>query len=284
LGLCVTIHNFEGFVIVTDNSFTKLCYMIYKNLGIFSAMTVLLLITGCKGDTGPRLSGSMTGFVTLVDSEGNYLFDNSGVSVSAQGTSFSTTTDSSGKWVLNGLTSGSYNFIETKPGYGMSEQQDIQFVGDNGVDLGDINGHIIMAQPPKFFVAIDSIKTIYDSNLYVWFTISGDIKTFQNEYLLVMGEDSSVNASDPSSYLYSDIEIFDDVTNFPEEIFASDLRHSGLTSGMIVYCVAYSLAHQNAMSAHPIDADYSSYFDVTTGRTAYTSLGVPSKVFRVIIP
>ncbi len=261
--------------------------MNYQKLSFFSVITVLVLIAGCKGDTGPAgpgLSGSITGVVQLFNSDGSQPIDRSGVTVSIPGTSFSTTTDSLGQWTISNLTSGSYTITETKPGYGMSEQQDVQLVSGTVVVVGTIGRNIvvsediIMAQPPDFTVSVDSIPSTSDSTFNVWFTSSG-LNSSGNYFLIAIGNDSYVNATQPNSYIYTNNGFINTGNNHGEAIiYASDLEYAGFKSGMTAYLVVYPLGHYYA---GPM---YSSYYDIAAGRTIYTSLGTSSKVFKVTIP
>ena len=249
--------------------------MNYKKLSFASILAVLILIAGCKGDTGPAgpaLTGSIMGFVTLVDSAGNYLANNSGVTIAAQGTSFSTTTDSSGKWTLNGIPTGTYVITATKPSYGMTEQQGVELVGGNNpIGIGPFT----IAQPPIDSIEIDSITTLANNEINVSFTISGKYdSTHNNQFLIAIGNNTRINSSDPNSFLFAstgDIQPPPPQGNMGLQL--SSLEYSGFMSGMTVYVIMY-----------PLGLSYSNYFDIPSGRNVYTSVGVPSKVFKIIIP
>ncbi|MFI5201706.1 MAG: carboxypeptidase regulatory-like domain-containing protein, partial [Candidatus Kapaibacterium sp.] len=183
--------------------------MLHRAAPFVLTIIIALSITGCTGNTGPAgpsLSGSMTGFVALYQSDGSRAPDQSGVTVSIQSTSLSTTTDSTGKWTISDLNTGTYTVTYTKQGYGMSEQQGLQFVGGGGTDY---IGNITMAQPPDFSVSMDSISldtTYYYPFIYYWasmnFSSSGEPED-NSTFLIVVGKDSTLNPSDPAGYLYS---------------------------------------------------------------------------------
>ena len=283
---CVTISNFGGYY-NCNQSFST---MNYKKLSFPSILTVLMLIAGCKGATGPAgpsLTGNITGFVLLINSDSgvSYPADRSGVTVSVQGTSLSTMTDSRGRWTLTGLSTGIYTIVATKPGYGMTEQQGVEFTGGNGtVLLGSLSGngttieYLTLAQPPNFSLMYDSLKTT-DSSLNVWFSMSGPQIGAENEFLIAIGKDSGVSASDPNKYIYStDNGAFGSGLNGFIQLNASDLYYAGLRSGMKAYLIAYPLEF------YGFGNYYSSYFDIATGRFVYTSLGAPTKVIMVTIP
>ena len=87
---------------------------------ITSAMYIIIIMVielGCKGDTGsmgptgpggPNLTGKITGVVVLTDTNGVQPTKRSGISVQIEGTNKSTLTDSTGKWVLDTMTTGTY--------------------------------------------------------------------------------------------------------------------------------------------------------------------------------
>jgi Carboxypeptidase regulatory-like domain len=260
--------------------------MIYKKLSFFSVITVLILIAGCKGDTGPAgpsQTGSITGFVTLINSDGSLPANRSGVVVSIQGTSLSTMTDSLGQWTISNVTTGTYTIAATKPNYGMTEQQGVQFLGGSnplylGNINGSINGYMTLAQPPNFTVAFDSLKIAGDSELNIWFSMSGQLLPPANEFLIAIGNDSNVNGSDPQKYLYSNVGQFGEGENGFVPINASDLYYAGFKSGATAYLVAYPLEFFG------FGEYYSMYYDIPSGRYVYTSLGAPTKVIRITIP
>jgi hypothetical protein len=248
-----------------------------SSVSFYASIAVIIILAGCKGTTGPTgpsLTGSMTGFVTLFQSDGSGATDKSGVTVSIQGTSLSTATDSNGKWTISGLSTGTYTLMETKSGYGMSEQQGLQFVGG---DVPDYIGKITMAQSPNFSVAIDPINTFADSNaLHISFSQS-DAPIGQEVYVLIaVGTGTNVSAADPTKYLYSAIYLIG--TAGVSNISEFTLQTAGLANGMVAYVVAYPLSYFNGGS------EYSSYLDHATGRTAYTSLGAASQVIPLVVP
>src|SRR5205085_667173 len=56
--------------------------------------------------------------------------DNSGVSVSLEGTSFKTSSDASGKWNLANVPPGTYTLTFSKDRYATSKDQTLQFTGN----------------------------------------------------------------------------------------------------------------------------------------------------------
>jgi hypothetical protein len=247
------------------------------NIYLIFTITVVLFIAGCKGTTGPAgpsINGSVSGFVTLVQTNGTTLANPSGATVAIQGTSLSTTTDSIGKWTISGLTTGTYTVNYSMSGYGSSELADFQFTGGDT----DFLAKVTLAQPPNFTVALDTVKSVPDSNsLFVFFTTSVPQKMGDTRVLVAVGTSPDVSASNPNDYLYSVIYTSTNAS-LSEHIYESDLEYAGFTSGMTVYVVAYPLAYGDAAN------EYSSYVDHNTGRTVYTSLGATSQVIPLVVP
>ncbi len=261
--------------------------MIHKAPPSVLTIIIALSIAGCTGSTGPAgptLTGSMTGFVTLFQSDGSRAYDQSGVAVNVQGTSLSAMTDSTGKWTFSGLSTGTYIVTYNKKGYGMSEQQGLQFVGGGSTDY---LGNIMMAQPPDFSVSLTSIR--FDTTYY-WHIINFSVTmTFSSSgepednstFLIIVGKDSTFNPSNPTDYLYSTLGGYNGNNSGYAYSYLSSLAAVGFTSGMTAYVAAYPLAHWPNGSSTAL---YSSYYDIATGRTAYTSVGTRSNVIRFTIP
>lgn len=252
--------------------------MSMKDITVYATFFAIFWIVGCKGPAGPagpagqsQLTGSMSGIVNLYLSDGNQETDASGVNISVAGTSLSTTTDSTGQWTINGISTGTYTVMYTKTGFGMSEQQGIQFVGGGP----DFLGTIILSQPPDFSVRINPSECTSDS---ARFLIVVTTSTFDREVLIAVGTDASVSASTAGKYLYAGI--FDDGgTTGNEGIPSTALHAAGLVSGTTAYIVAYPLSDDS-----PTGNFYSSYFDIGSKETVYTSLGPPTSVITLTVP
>lgn len=91
-------------------------------LKIHKMFTALLLLLGiltlsCNKSSSNISYGQIRGVVRLVDDLNNpQTF--AGMQITAENTGLSTTSDSTGKYILNGLKNGIYNLVFSKPGYG----------------------------------------------------------------------------------------------------------------------------------------------------------------------
>jgi hypothetical protein len=98
------------------------------------ALLIVAFVSACSTTESPTASSALTG--TL---KGRVLFGSDDradlplppttATVSVEGTTFSTTTDSSGRWTINNLPAGTYNLSFTAPGFAMRREIGFQFVG-----------------------------------------------------------------------------------------------------------------------------------------------------------
>jgi hypothetical protein len=87
-------------------------------LGLFAVSSIM----SCRVQTSPPETADVMGLVVL--DSGMYSPTPSGVTVSLEGTNFSTTTDDSGRFELLDVPSGTYTVRWSKPGYG-----DMRYIG-----------------------------------------------------------------------------------------------------------------------------------------------------------
>jgi hypothetical protein len=75
------------------------------------------------------MTGTLKGGVTLFDQNLAPTTDGSGVTVTFEGSGYSTTTDSTGLWTMDGLPTGTYDITYSRQGYGSIRQFGFPFVG-----------------------------------------------------------------------------------------------------------------------------------------------------------
>ncbi len=258
-----------------------------RTISPFISIAVILFMAGCSNSTGSgssggsssgSLSGSLAGFVALYLSDGTPT-NPVGVTVSIQGTSFSTTSDSTGKWQINDLTTGAYTVLYTKTGYGMSEQQSVQFVGGT-----DFLGTVYMSQPPPCAISLNGFSSISDSiGFQVGFTIGNITPGCVAVALIAVGKNPDVNAADPTKYLYSITE-GNYGPNTLLSIYKQNLYEAGFARGEQAYIVAYTLYQYDGSGSYLNGGSYTFYVDDATGRYVYTSLGTASNVIPLTVP
>ncbi len=252
-----------------------------KKTLLSSIVFIAAAIIGCKGPDGPAgpagpvLTGTLTGYVQLIQSDGTPPKNQSGVNVALTGTSISTTTDSTGKWTISNLQTGTYVIDYTKTGYGESRTTGRQFTG-GGVSTA---GTIVLSQPPNFTVSFDPSKTVTDSNSINFALVTNGVAQLQEcKVLIVLGYNSDLSASDPTKYLAASIWDFTaDKATHGAIIYKSDLEVAGFTSGSTINAIAYGLNYG-------FSNFFSSYYDPATNKTVYTALGSPSQIIQVKVP
>ena len=252
-----------------------------KTLLLFSVVSILEIVSGCKGPggpagpAGPALTGTLTGYIQLIQSDGTPPKNQSGVTVALTGTSYSTTTDSSGKWTISNLPTDTYTIDYTKTGYGESRTIDRQFTGG----ATSLVGTVVLNQPPNFTVAFDPSKTVTDSNSINFALVTSGVTALQEcKVLIALGYNNDLSASDPTKYLSASTWDFAaDRATHGAIIYKSDLQVAGFTSGSTINAIAYGLNYG-------FENFFSSYYDPATNKTVYTALGSPSQVIQVKVP
>jgi hypothetical protein len=237
---------------------------------------IILFFSGCdkfKGDAGPAgpsLSGDLIGYSYLYDLDGNRATDNSGVTVTAEGTNIVATTAADGRWVLSGLTTGTYTFAFTKAGYGTSKSVGSQFVGGGQVYYGSAS----LYQIPPFTVTGLSATTS-TGYINITGTLSGTLPTWYRPHRLFIGTSSTVS-SDPKNYVFTYYGTSSgSSTTLSSGINAqSYFNPYGIYAGQTVYIVAYAESYGST-----------SYIDLSSGKYYYSSINpTPSNVVSVVVP
>jgi Carboxypeptidase regulatory-like domain len=233
---------------------------------------------GPTGPAGPALSGTLSGFITLINENGQQPADRSGVSVTVDGSSLTATTDTAGMWAIPNLMTGIYSLTYTKTGYGMAKSQQVQFLGGGNRNIGDVN----MCQPPSFVV--DSLWTRMpkggDSNsVYIGVQVSTNA---DGPYRIAFFFGNTPDVSwMPASYRTVSIEnvlLKQGLDTASIRLQPINLATDGFAfeSGDTVYAAAYPATAGTNNSA---------YTDLTTGRTVYTDIDTASvKVIQIVVP
>jgi hypothetical protein len=218
--------------------------------------------TGPAGPAGPSLSGSLKGHIFCYDQYGVPVLVNLskiGMKDSLNGTNNVVHPDSTGAYTFSTLTTGNYSFTISANSYGMTEVENLQFVG-GGTLIHDVK----ISQIPSFNVltCYDSIAPASDTNVYIKGTVPPDIQV--RTIAIFVGSNSSVSSS-PSTYLdYFSASTKATGTTFSIAIPKTTFNNLGIAAGSTAYIAAYGAA-VNYTSA-------SEYEDITTGRTIFNAL------------
>jgi hypothetical protein len=91
----------------------------YLYLSVFVCLGGFLASCGKTSSPSDVQAGSVSGVTVLVDSVGNRLSTSAGVSVSLDGSNYTTQTDSAGFWEIGNVSPGNYNVTVSKTGFGL---------------------------------------------------------------------------------------------------------------------------------------------------------------------
>jgi hypothetical protein len=244
---------------------------------VFAA--TFLLFSGCKKETGPTgpqgpagpaLTGSLFGFIDLLDQYGNkQIAHNDSILVSLDGTGKTTYSDVNGKYRFDSLSTGVYNLTFSKAGYGNMRLLTQQFTGG-----GDVDRDTKMSAIPNFSVSALNV-TVDTANVILSGSLSqSDTRLRTSVVFLGTGPASS----DPSNYalLYSKQTTNGNLNGFTIKIPLSDLQNAGFASGTTLYFAAYGA------SASFVSSSF--YEDFSTGRNYFNALSSNASTASVVLP
>ena len=230
---------------------------------IIFLVIISCLVYSCNQYDQPtivNLRGTMTGFVRLVDENGDDL-SSGGVKVSVDGTNFSTLSDSSGKWTLSDVTAGTYDISFSKEGFGTNKVVSFSFVGNGTAYLN----RITVPAVPSFTSTLDIAQAdTSDSSTVI--SVVGNLSDFaplgsSRLVLLFLAKTPSVS-SDPSNYTdYVTTYVPSGTKQFSHIFSKSQLNSMGLPSGCRVYITSFSTSKL-----------FYHYTDVISGKYFFTGL------------
>ncbi len=251
----------------------------FKFVSFLLFFFISLYIMGCKGDVGPTgpagpsLTGNISGLVTLIDTNGIQPVNKSGVTITIEGTSYTATTDSTGKWQINNVSTGNYTIDISKNTYGMTKIQNYQFVGGGTT----YTGNQFLSEVPNFTVS-NLAYTTGSGRITVTGTLTYTSAQANGRNIIIFVGNSSGVSSTPALNLGT-VAAYDSSqgTTFSVNITDETFSNLGLGQGSTAYLIAY------ASSAPP--ANCTRYVDQATGRFNYTSLSsAASNVLQVVTP
>ena len=219
------------------------------------ALGIALLLVGCEGDQGPAgplLSGSLSGFVSLYDDEGDRVANCSGVAITLDGTTSRTVTDSTGRWQLDGLPTGTYTIVYTKDGYFEERVEELQFLGGGTFHVARVG----MYRFPTFeVIGLTVTGTTGSDAITTEGTVSALIPSWR-PVLVVYGLTRGVSVASGTHVFFHESYAYPGVQTFRSTIYLDGPTRSyyGLPSGTWLYVRAY-----------PAGLGPLSRYDVTTG-------------------
>lgn len=253
-----------------------------KVLTILPMVFVVFVAVGCSNsDTGTTADGSVGNLKgqirILYDSNGHTLQNLSGVTVSAEGTTISGISDSTGIWELRNLPTRTYNLRFSKPGFETMYDMGYSYVGGATSWYTDVQQ---LTQRPPFTYTFDFFVLPTGSNYNYGKIFAHLPNTIPDSVYIAMSAIFSTSAdldiSDPLSYqlrigMGSKMYFHDD----KEKSFTADswpLNNSTFRSGQTVYCRLYA------------DFFLDAYFDIEKAKTVYVGSGAGSNVLSAIMP
>lgn len=248
--------------------------MLKKSLLISALAIVAIAFTSCtkEGPEGPAgkdatLKGSIIGKVTLYDEFGTEITDKSGVTVTIDGASpaVTATTDATGKWTVNNISTGTYDLIFSKTGYGMEKYSSFSFVGGvkptyEDASLSQISNTVV--------TEFDTL--LKNGNLYLTYKLANP--NAGNKYMYIAVFYSTSPDVSLTNYMESEINYYSGEVGYNEK-YHYDFSDK-FPAGTKVYMVAYGSPKRN-----------SQYHDYSTGKDVFPCLNATkSNVISYTIP
>jgi|SRR5665213_172349 len=220
--------------------------------------------TGPTGPSGTYASGNLMGYVKTYDQYGSIIETNmAGISVSlTNGSTVTTTTDATGKYVFDSISTGYYSLNFSDASFGANQVSSFQFLG--GATVWRPNTTI--TQIPNYSVSglsfIDTVVNLTDSTI----EINGSIGTSDANVrtaIVFVGSAVGTNSAPVNYQTYYTANIKAAQSTFKILIPLSDLYDIGYYPGQTIYFASYGISS-------PLTA--SAYEDFTTGRTVFTAI------------
>lgn len=226
---------------------------------------------GAQGASGPSLSGSLVGYMDLYDSYG-YMQKSDSVAISVVGKSNTAISDSTGRFTIANLTTGTYEVDFNRTNYQPTKLPSVNFVGGGTQYFG---AKIQMTKAPTFSLSAASIST---TTISVTYTISASATDTKPRKIIVFcGTHSSVSSS-PLNYLTTTINnIAMGNISCTGTIPLNTIYDLGFVSGQTAYFIAYPIS---------VASNASTYLDVSTGKTIYNNINVSgaTPTFSILVP
>ena len=266
--------------------------MILKNRSLKSVLLVItacvlagLVGIGCKGETGetgpegpggpsgppgPNLTGSIRGFVYLKKEDGTFETIRNGVIARLEGTTIADTSDSTGRWRLDSVSSGSYTVAFSRTGYSTMKFPGTQIVGN-----GEYYIYPTLLQNSGFNVtSLTTFRT--PTSLILNGTISSKSHDFRLVYLFL----SRTNTVSPTEYTQLSVIMMNkDTTMFADTLTRTAMNAAGFLSGTSFYMAAYGMNFD-----YPPQRDLYSYIEPSTGSRSFPGLSNTPKLLSATVP
>ena len=203
----------------------------------FLGFVAVMLFNSCGGGEDEEItppnptSADILGSVNLYD-EGTTQIDNSNMTVRAEGTSKSATTDADGDFVLSDVTFGVYTLIYEKSGYGTFKRFNLQHA----------NGSTIISENPSLGEVSTTQVTgleasVSGNDIMLSVTTDPGGSNGNTRYIrYFLSADSDVS---DMNYTYHSPGLIAQINPLELAITSDDLTNAGFSSGETVYVKVY---------------------------------------------
>ena len=240
---------------------------------LLTGFLIVILFSGCeKSENLLDLKGTLKGRIYTLDEFGYQVSDNENILIQLEGSEplISSVTDSTGRYEIKDIPTGTYNLIISKEGYGSNIRQGFQIVGGN--EPLYLIGSII--EKSSTLIENLSLEILNDSEIY--------LKGIVNHNYIIAEWDFNKptiryfihDENNPSGDNY--VETFwlrfegDSGSQLFSRIYIDNKR---FPSGSKIYIIAYGYYY----------FDWG-YFDILANQLKYTTLGKGSNIASIIIP
>jgi hypothetical protein len=230
---------------------------------------------GNTGPSGPLLTGTITGNVIISneyganvtnDYTGGYiLLKNSTTGVRVD----SVFADSTGKYTIPNVQTGTYTMLCIYAGYGLNEHENLEFIS------GTLQVDNKIAAIPTFTIntAADSVRHKTNMN-YLYGTLTVDANGART-ILVFIGNTPSTSAA-PGTYSFIDnVVVAADSSNFTITTPLNTFYANGFTHGSTAYLAIYGAANNYT---------YGDYMDYASGQLIYTAISPTYTTASVALP
>jgi hypothetical protein len=222
------------------NFWKMVMVIINRNLSsILICILLSFLLTTCKETSTEPLQpkGIISGDVVQETEAQNIIHNGNGVTVALEGTSFVTSPDSNGHWVIKGVPAGTYNVVLSKNGYGTLKCLGYKFKGTGNSDFGLCT----LGQIPSFNVSTitASIETQNQDDIVVLSGTLSSMAPYQRTLWVCFGKDSTVSNQNFTAHTSYYFTVLDSSSTFYRWEPVSVIKDCGFTSGDTVYVAAY---------------------------------------------
>jgi hypothetical protein len=238
-------------------------------------------VSSDNGNGTPLGAGSITGSVTIHREPSDLnAVDNSGVTVTIEGTKLSAVSDINGAWTIKGLNDGTITVVLSKSSYGVFKKPNLKYtIGVNDYDGGAVT---LFKLPTSYFTdlyirsgltGVAGIPSTFHTIITISAITAGAKSTVDHYSMRVFASANSDVSCDPSKYTMTYAKPVD-ILGPSIVIDSVTFNKAGFISGQQVYVAAY------VEGSSP-----SNYTDQTTGKQVYPVLNPTiSKVVQVKVP